>query len=238
MYKKNVSVAIVTYDSPHLKTEQVVHKILYKYGASIKVSLLALPFSQRPARNVLIEHRPNQIKSVRTEELAERNNLDFYRISKNQCVSGFDYCLIAGAGILPSNFIAKNKIINAHPGLIPAARGLDSFKWSIYNKIPLGVTLHYIDENIDAGEVITAIRTPIYVDDTLDVLARRHYEIEVDMLSDFIFHLENPNRYSIPNYPAQRRMPIEKEHELIKGFEEYKNKFVNGVLVSSADSLI
>lgn len=62
-----------------------------------------------------------------------------------------DIYMVTGAGILSGNCIHNKKIINCHPKIIPAVRGLDAFKWSIYSMYPMSVTLHYIDENVDEG---------------------------------------------------------------------------------------
>jgi phosphoribosylglycinamide formyltransferase-1 len=119
------------------------------------------------------------------------------------------------------------KIINCHPGIIPACRGLDSFKWAIYDMKPLGITLHYIDAQVEAGEIIAVIPTNIYKTDSFATLARRHYENEINCISNFIYHLENPrNPFSeIELSESRMRMPIEKERELVRRFSDYVEKF-------------
>jgi phosphoribosylglycinamide formyltransferase-1 len=89
-------------------------------------------------------------------------------------------------------FVRGKKIINCHPGILPAVRGLDAFKWTIYEMKPLGVTLHYIDEEVDSGEIISVIPTPIFITDDLETLARRHYENEIYVLSNFEEYLNRP----------------------------------------------
>ena len=58
--------------------------------------------------------------------------------------------------------------------------------------LPLGVTLHYIDENVDAGEVISVVETPVFASDSLESLARRHYENEIKLLSEFELYMRKP----------------------------------------------
>jgi phosphoribosylglycinamide formyltransferase-1 len=226
-----VKIAIITYASPHLKTEQLVHNLLRQNArgadASFRISLLALPFVQRKEREVLIPHRPAQSEAASTKELATAHRLEYRECSYNDIPGGYDYYLVGGAGIIPAQAIGKKKIINAHPGIIPAARGLDAFKWSIFNMIPLGVTLHYIDGEIDRGERIAVVQTPIYAGDSLLTLARRHYELEVDMTSNFLGYVRNPVGLSdmFEEQPSRMRMPSEVEHQTIGKFDQYVDAF-------------
>lgn len=45
-------------------------------------------------------------------------------------------------------------VINLHPSYLPYNRGQYPNVWSIVEETPAGVTLHYIDENIDTGDII------------------------------------------------------------------------------------
>ena len=56
--------------------------------------------------------------------------------------------------------------INLHPALLPHNRGRFPNIWSIVSKTPAGVTLHYIDEGIDTGDVIAQKEVPVEVTDT------------------------------------------------------------------------
>ena len=71
-----LKVGIVSYDYPHLKTEQLLHRLLFRNklaaGPRFDIKLLALPFSPRPLREVLFAHRPDQERSIPTRELASR----------------------------------------------------------------------------------------------------------------------------------------------------------------------
>ena len=225
-------IGIISYDHPHLKTEQLVHRLLFrsKYvsGPRLELKLLALPFSPRPSRPVLLAHRPDQEKSVSTRELAERYRLEFVPCAYDLIPEIADFYLVAGAGIFPAKAIGNRKILNVHPGIIPSARGLDAFKWSILGGVPLGVTLHTIDAELDAGEKIAIVKTPIFPSDTLETLARRHYELELDVLGEFLTFLDGTAKASLAGYPAnppRMRMPIDTEKEMIAKFDEYKRKF-------------
>lgn len=225
-------IGLISYDHPHLKTEQLLHRLLLKnrlaVGPRLDLKLLALPFSARPSRKVLLAHRPDQEKSVSTRELADQHRLDFVPCTYDSIPDIADIYLVAGAGIFTERAIGQKKILNAHPGIIPSARGLDAFKWSIFSGVPLGVTLHAIDARVDAGETLAIVRTPIFPSDSLDVLALRHYELELDVLGEFLTFLSGTAKASLsayPENPPRMRMPIDIEKQMIAKFEEYKRKF-------------
>jgi folate-dependent phosphoribosylglycinamide formyltransferase PurN len=57
--------------------------------------------------------------------------------------------------------------LNMHPGLLPKYRGLWPEFWKLHNKEKFaGVTIHHINEEIDAGDVVAQIRYPIDAGDT------------------------------------------------------------------------
>jgi phosphoribosylglycinamide formyltransferase-1 len=227
---------IIGYDHAHLKMEQLVHRFLLKKGLGkgreLELIVLALPFSSRPQRAVLLAHRPDQEKSISTRELAAHHRLQFLLCTYDFIPDVADFYLIAGAGIFSAKAIGNKKILNVHPGIIPSARGLDAFKWSILEGTPLGVTLHYIDAEVDAGETVAIIRTPIFPSDSIDVLARRHYELELEVASEFLTFLDRraSDDFGVyPEGPPRMRMPINAERDMIAKFDDYKQRFSDRV---------
>lgn len=217
-------IGVISYNTNHLKTEQVVLKLLHQYD----IKIYALPFILRPSREVLFFHRPNQADGVHPEELCKYYGLEYVPVSKDSEIdNNCDIYLITGAGILSAECLRGKCVLNGHPGIIPAARGLDAFKWSIYHSLPLGVTLHYIDEHVDAGEIISVVQTPVFASDTLETLARRHYETEINLLSNFETHLNDPSNpwHSLPSRNSMRRMKYEQELALQDKFETYKQMY-------------
>ena len=140
---------------------------------------------------------------------------------------GDDIYLILGAGILSADCIRGKKILNAHPGIIPISRGLDAFKWAIYNCDPIGNSLHFIDEAVDAGEIVAVKQTPVYTKDSLESFAARHYEREIEMMVNFEYYLEKPVN-DFPDAPIgepHMRMKLEFEKQLEDRFEVFKSKY-------------
>src|SRR2546426_12163131 len=98
-------------------------------------------------------------------------------------------CLAGFMRLLSPYFVAAfpNRILNIHPSLLPAFPGLeaqrqalgDGVKWS-------GCTVHIVDENLDAGPIVTQAVVPVLDDDTLDTLADRILKEEHRIYSEAV----------------------------------------------------
>lgn len=63
--------------------------------------------------------------------------------------------------------------VNLHPALLPYNRGAHPNVWSIVEKTPAGVTLHYIDTGVDTGDIIAQRAVPVAPTDTGETLYRK-----------------------------------------------------------------
>ena len=74
--------------------------------------------------------------------------------------------------ILRAEFINlfPSRIVNLHPAYLPYNRGAHPNIWSIVERTPAGVTLHYINEGVDQGDIITQRQVLIDPIDTGETL--------------------------------------------------------------------
>lgn len=214
-----MKLCLLTYDAPHLKTAQVFAG-LHARGFR-RIDFLLMPFVPRPRREVLFAHRPEQFGGgPDPHELAARSGGRTFPYEEwRVCLGRYDRFLVCGSNLIEADFAASGKVLNVHAGLIPAVRGLDSFKWAILRGDPLGNTLHVVDAEVDAGTVLAHMPTPVKAGDTLQSLAARHYGNEIQMLTHF-----NQVRGTLPGLSdaePTRRMPLEVEAEMIARFDAY-----------------
>ena len=63
--------------------------------------------------------------------------------------------------------------VNLHPALLPYNRGTYPNVWSIVEGTPAGVTVHYIDEGVDTGDIVAQKEVPVEITDTGSSLYRK-----------------------------------------------------------------
>ncbi|HEY2325758.1 MAG TPA: formyltransferase family protein, partial [Thermoanaerobaculia bacterium] len=83
--------------------------------------------------------------------------------------------------LLSAEFVAKfpNRILNIHPSLLPAFPGVDAQKQAVeYGVRVSGCTVHFVDENLDAGPIIVQRAVEVRGRDNADSLAARILEQE------------------------------------------------------------
>ena len=77
----------------------------------------------------------------------------------------------------------KNKIINIHPSLLPKYPGLDTHNSVIKNgDLKHGVTIHYVNEVLDGGQIIAQGEISVNANETSEELETRIHAIEHVML--------------------------------------------------------
>lgn len=219
-------IAIITYDAPHRKTQDVIYGLLFEGYSDIQ--LVIIPWQERKSFKPLFKHRPSRAKKIYPEVLAQRLNLKSKKVDiedldqffqKNE----FEHIVLAGAGLLPDSLAKNHKIINGHPGYLPMMRGLDALKWAILKGERIGVSTHFISEKADEGILIERETVPIYFNDTFDSLALRVYDKEIEMIVRSIGVIRSDacdlTDLSIGGGEANRRMPHSLELKMIKEFE-------------------
>jgi len=85
-------------------------------------------------------------------------------------------CLAGYMRLLSPAFVAafRGRILNIHPSLLPAFPGLESQKQALEHGAKFsGCTVHFVDENLDAGPIILQAAVPIRDEDTAETLSAR-----------------------------------------------------------------
>jgi phosphoribosylglycinamide formyltransferase 1 len=98
--------------------------------------------------------------------------------------------LVVCAGFLskldvPSDF--EGRIVNIHPSLLPLFGGKGYYGDRIQQAVldagmkVAGCTVHFVDNEYDAGPIIAQQCVPVRDDDTVETLARRVFEVELEL---------------------------------------------------------
>ena len=129
---------------------------------SIKKSDLQIFTHKTPENDDFIEHLQN-------------NNFNFTFENINDCIEGIKkfnpnyllsvyYRFVVGGKILN---MVNNNAMNLHPSLLPSYRGAKSSVWAIINNERYtGISFHYMNEELDSGNIILQKKISIFDEDT------------------------------------------------------------------------
>lgn len=99
--------------------------------------------------------------------------------------AGVEYVVLAGfMRVLKERFLRAypNRVVNIHPSLLPAFRGLEAWKQAIdYGVKVTGVTVHFVDEGVDTGPIIAQAAVQVEEDDTPASLHQRIQRVEHEL---------------------------------------------------------
>lgn len=120
-------------------------------------------------------------QGIATASLAQSRfpSRDMFEDTMTQVLEGWevDYVCLAGfMRILGEDFVNRwaGRMINIHPSLLPAYKGLDTHARAIADGASEhGCTVHFVTPGLDEGEAILQARVPVLPDDTPDTLAAR-----------------------------------------------------------------
>jgi phosphoribosylglycinamide formyltransferase-1 len=96
-----------------------------------------------------------------------------------------DLIVLAGfLWLIPHNLIRRFKIVNIHPALLPKYGGKGMFGMNVHHAVvenketETGITIHYVDEKYDEGEIIFQAKCEVKPEDTAEDVASKVHELE------------------------------------------------------------
>ena len=116
-------------------------------------------------------------------ENKEKFEADIIKILRDSNVE-----LIVMAGwmkIVSENFVNtfKDRIINIHPSVLPSFKGKNPIEDALRNNsLITGCSVHFVDKDVDNGELIIQAALSIKTDDNLSSLTKKIHDIEHKIL--------------------------------------------------------
>jgi len=131
-------------------------------------------------------------------QIAESENIPSLIIDREKFFSGngyldellerkIDFIVLAGfLWKIPSPLLEaySRKIVNIHPALLPKFGGHGMYGSRVHEavlagkEVESGITIHYVDEHYDNGDIILQIKCPVLENDTPESLANRIHQLE------------------------------------------------------------
>jgi phosphoribosylglycinamide formyltransferase-1 len=80
-----------------------------------------------------------------------------------------------------------NRVLNIHPSLLPSFPGLESQRQALdYGVKFAGCTVHFVDENLDAGPIVLQAVVPVKDSDSEEALSARILQEEHRIYSEAV----------------------------------------------------
>src|SRR6187397_211891 len=144
---------------------------------------IVLVISNRPDAGGLLVAQANRIATEVVDHTAGKDRPTFERalqavLERNRidiiCLAGFMRLLTAG-------FVSRwqNRIINIHPALLPAFKGLDTHRRALEAGVNVhGATVHFVVPEMDSGPIIAQAAVNVRPGETEEELAARVLKVE------------------------------------------------------------
>lgn len=131
---------------------------------------------------VAVEEKNQQKAEEKIIQICKKYNIDLISLARYM-------------RILSPNFVWRypNRIINIHPSLLPAFPGALAYAQAYERGTKIvGVTSHYVTENLDQGPIIFQDSFKVDPNDTLEKIKSKGQKLEADTLFKAMkMHLEN-----------------------------------------------
>jgi len=179
------NIAIVVTKEPHclkviLDSKRAVKgKISVIVGTEKSLSSIAkkskIPF-------VLLNEKDQSKAEAKLLDICKKHNIDLIVLARYM-------------RILTPNFVWRypNRIINIHPSLLPAFPGALAYAQAFERGTKIvGVTAHYVTENLDQGPIIFQGSFNVNPEDSLESIKKKGQKLEADTLLKAVkMHLSN-----------------------------------------------
>ncbi len=126
----------------------------------------------------------NNIECLKDADVNSKNFLE--KLKKYNCDL---FVSMSFNQIFKKNFLnlPKYRTINCHAGKLPFYRGRNILNWVLINdEKEFGITVHYVDEGIDTGDIILQRTYPITDNDSYNSLLEKSYSECAQILYDSI----------------------------------------------------
>ena len=182
--------------------------VIFASGSGTNAENIAVHFSKSRFAEVACIFSNNE--NAKVLERAKKHNISSEVFSKEdfsgdkvlQKLKNIQPDWIVLAGFLlkfPENIIQSfpDKIINIHPALLPKFGGKGMYGMNVHRavienkEVETGITIHFVNENYDEGNIIFQKSVPLSTDETPESVAAKVHELEQRFFPEIIEKLIN-----------------------------------------------
>ena len=156
---------------------------IIKHFKNTSIGTVVSVFTNNPKAYVIERAKNFQVPT----EIFSKEELNSNKILQKLIAIQPDLIVLAGFLLkFPENIIAQypDKIINVHPALLPKYGGKGMYGMNVHKAIvenkekETGISIHYVNENYDEGNIIFQKKVTVLVSDTPEVVAEKIHELE------------------------------------------------------------
>ncbi len=159
---------------------------LAEYFAGSGIAEVSVIYCNNPDAFVLERARLLGIPAVLIKRDSFYNDISVLDDLKSREI---DWVILAGFLWLVPDYILKafpKRIINIHPALLPAYGGKGMYGMKVHQAViaaresESGITIHYVNEKYDEGDIVFQAKCTIEKEDTPEMLAAKIHELEFE----------------------------------------------------------
>lgn len=212
------------YDFPHFKSAQGLFAL--KRAGFSDVHCVGAPWRKLP-----LHESPYQFRTVdmadahHPREAAAALGYE-YRSGAHEDVrlAPGDIGLVLGARVLPAAVAESGPIVNLHPGVLPANRGLDTLKWAVHDGLPQAVSIHRIDARIDRGALLHEEIVAVHESDSEADIYNRLMWAQIALVPQAVRLAHEPGA-PVGKGVYRRPMTLEEDWRTRQRFTAYKVRY-------------
>lgn len=153
----------------------------FKHNQNINVSLIVSNKADAP---VLVMAKENGIPVQVIDKLHFYHTEDILKIFNNFSIN---FVVLAGFLWLVPKYLVRafeNRMINIHPALLPKYGGKGMYGMRVHEAVKnsgeteTGITIHWVNEEYDDGDVIFQAKCPVRPEDTPEEIAQNIHRLE------------------------------------------------------------
>jgi phosphoribosylglycinamide formyltransferase-1 len=160
--------------------------------------------------SIILSNKPDAFVLERAKKLGIPamvfNRSQFYQsdlIADKLLAENIDLIVLAGfLWLVPSNLLSRfhNRIVNIHPALLPKFGGKGMYGGRVHQAVrdsgdrESGISIHYVNEKYDEGEIIFQATCEITEEDTPDTIAQKVHALEYEHFPKVIDALLTGNK--------------------------------------------
>lgn len=221
-----MKVTAFVYDFPHFKSAQGLFAL--KRAGFHDVTCVAAPWRKLPVIESPYQFRTMDMADAHHPRAAAEALGYRYEVMDHADVrlSAGSVGLILGARVLPKAVVGTGPIINLHPGILPANRGLDTLKWAVHDGLPQAVSVHRIDAKVDRGDLLHTEIVRVHATDSEADIYNRLMWAQIALVP-LAVKLAHEKGEPVPQGVYRRPMTLEEDWRTKARFTAYKVRYAD-----------